>query len=115
MTPPTNLPVKKRIILRPEHILRFFIGDDPQMDDLIIFHNEKYDLTASDAGLYQALGSIKEYDNFNRAKMVKFLEAVSIIPARKMLLTHERVSELRSLALKKDTPDQNDSKKEKNE
>ena len=103
MNKPTNnnLPIKKRIILKPEHILRFFIGQDEQLDDLIIFHNEKFHLTASDAGLYQAMGSIKEYDDFNKAKLVKFLEVVSIVPARKIMLTHERVSELRNLALKK--------------
>jgi len=96
-----KLPVKKRIMLRAEHILRFFIGQDEQMDDLIIFHNDKFDITATDAGLYQAIGSIKDYDNFNKAKLVKFLEGVTIIPARKLLLTHERVSQLRNIALKK--------------
>ncbi len=102
MNQPNNLPVKKRIMLRAEHILRFFIGEDEEMDNLIIFHNDKYDITATDAGMYQAIGSIKEYDHFNRAKLVKFLEGVSIVPAHKLTLTHERVSELRNIALKKE-------------
>lgn len=96
-----NIPIKKRIILRAEHILRFLIGEDSQLDNLVIFHSDKYELTASDAGLYQALGSVKEYDHFSRAKLVKFLEAVRIMPAHKRVLTHERVSELRLKALKK--------------
>lgn len=97
-----NLPVKKRIRLKAEAVLRFFIAEDELLDNLIILEPDKYELTASDAALYQAIGSIKEYDKFEKAKLVKFLEVVTIVPAQKFMLTHERVSELRKLALKKD-------------
>lgn len=97
---PPRLPVKKRIMLHPEHILRFFIGQDPQLDDLIIFHHEKFQITTTDFALYQALGSIKEYDDFNKIKLVKFLEVTTVLPQPKRVLTHERVSELRLKALK---------------
>jgi len=101
MTNPQNLPIKKRLNLKAEHILMFFIGTDEKLDDLIIFHPDIYDLTTTDLALYQALGSIKEYDNFQRAKLVKFLEAVSVTTLPKTVLTHDRVEFLRKLALQK--------------
>jgi len=97
-----NLPEKKRILLRPEHILRFFITEDSRLDDLIIFHHDQFELMMTDVGLYEALGSLKEYDDFKKAKLVKLLEVTRLIPSTKILLTHDRVEQVRKLALKEE-------------
>ena len=57
-------------------------------------------LITTDFNLYEALGSLQQYDNFRSEKLVKFLEQVSIEHTPKKLLTHERVDELRKNALK---------------
>jgi len=96
-----NLPVKKKLMIPPEHVLRFFISEDEQLDDLIILHHDKFEMCTTDKALYEAMGSIKEYDQFNKPKLAKFLEVVKILPEEKKILTHERVEQLRKLALKK--------------
>jgi hypothetical protein len=54
----------------------------------------------SDAALYQAIGSIKSYDEVQLNKIAKLLEVAMVVPQPKWPLTHERVDELREEALR---------------
>jgi len=96
---------KEKIYLTPDALLKYFITDDEPINSLIVFKNTEYNLVTSDANLYQALGSIKEYDAFRINKLVKLLEVVDVFSTRqagrqKLILKDERVEELRKLALK---------------
>ncbi len=87
--------------MTPEAILKYFLGASDDIDTLIMCKSSEVTLKTTDANLYEALGSVMPYDNFMNNKLVKLLEVVDIEHAEKKILTHERVDELRAVALKK--------------
>ncbi len=99
---------KQKLYLKAGAILKYFLGTSDRIDTLVICRNNEIDLVTTDQDLYEALGSLKEYDNFNQRKLVKFLEVVEIGSLKRVkgmdrsILTHERVEELRKVALKKE-------------
>jgi hypothetical protein len=98
---------KQKMHLSPENILKFFLGSDDEIDTLIKCKGSEIDFETYDCELYEALGCLKDYDNFKLNKLIKFLEVVDVLSYRrshykeKPILTHERVDELRKKALKK--------------
>ncbi len=96
---------KQKIYLRSGAILKFLLGSG-KMEDLILCKSSEYDFVTSDQDLYEALGSLKEYDDFNQRKIVKLLEVADVVPYRNVssqkrkILTHERVEAIRKIALK---------------
>ena len=99
---------KQKLYLKAGAILKYFLGTSNKIENLILCRNNEIDLVTTDQDLYEALGSIKDYDNFNQRKLVKFLEVVEIGSLKRVkgkertILSHERVEELRKIALKKD-------------
>ena len=89
--------------LKPELILRYLITDDDEMSTLIMCKSAEIELATSDYELYEALGSIKPYDNFKLNKLTKLLEVIELIPKnidkKSNILKEARVEELRKLAL----------------
>jgi|SRR3989344_4883729 len=98
---------KQTMHIKTPKILKFFLGTDEDTDTLIMCRNSEIDLVTYDYELYEALGSIKEYDNFQLNRLIKFLESVDIVSYRKNagkekpILTHEKVEDIRKEALKK--------------
>ena len=96
---------KQRIFLNSETLLKYFLGVDDYIDTLITCRGTQFDLRTCDYYLYEALGSLKEYDDFKLNKLVKLLEVVTVMPfeeckkREKPILTHERVKELRQKVL----------------
>ena len=94
-------------MLKASAILKYFLESDEEIDTLISCKTDDIELMCYDVSLYEALGSIKDYDEFNMRRLVKFIESVDIISFKKNVnpekpvLTHERVEELRKEALKK--------------
>ena len=92
-------------MLDSESLLKYFLGTDDEIDTLITCRSD-VQLSTTDKALYEALGSIKEYDNFKLARLIKLLEVTDIISYRmgsgreKGILTHEQVEHLRKTALK---------------
>jgi hypothetical protein len=89
----------KVIFLDAEDVLRYFLGADDRIDTLIKCKLSEERIVTTDQNLYQAFGSLKNEDGFKMPSLVKFFESVEINPSRKYILTHERVEELRKLAL----------------
>jgi len=105
---PTNTAIQKRTVyLDSQSLLKFFLGADDEVDTLIKCKGTEVDLITYDTDLYEALGSIKPYDNFQIQKLVKLFEVLDILSYRKNfgkekpILTHERVDELRTGVLNK--------------
>jgi hypothetical protein len=92
---------KQSFYLTSEAILRYLLGTSDQIDTLIMCKSSEVNIATTDQNLYEALGSLQEYDTFKHNKLVKFFESVSIEHAPKKILTHERVDELRKIALGK--------------
>ncbi len=99
---------KQKLYLKAGAILKYFLGTSDRIDTLVMCRSNEIDLVTTDQDLYEALGSLKDYDNFNQRKLVKFLEVVEIGSLKRVkgtertILSHERVEELRKIALKKD-------------
>ena len=99
---------KEKLYLKAGGILKFFLGTSDKIETLVMCRGNEIDLVTTDQDLYEALGSLKDYDNFNQRKLVKFLEVVEIGSLKRVkgkertILSHERVEELRKIALKKD-------------
>ena len=99
-------PRKHRHLLKAEDILRYLIANDEKVDTHIMCKPNNIDLITTDYSLYEAMGSIKPYDEFKLNKLTKLLEVVDITTYRhanrkeKPILKDERVEELRKLALK---------------
>ena len=97
---------KQRIELDSATILRYLIGNDEEIDTLIMCKSSEIELVTTDFNVYEALASIKQYDEFKLNKLAKFFEAVEIksykeLKGEKPILKDERVEELRRNALKK--------------
>lgn len=99
---------KQKMYLKPEALLKFFLEADDKIDTLIKCKGSEIELVTYDHDLYEALGSLKDYDSLDVRKLIKFFEVVDIISYRKSsgkekpILTHERVEQLRRLALDKE-------------
>ncbi|MEM2121529.1 MAG: hypothetical protein QXU20_02655 [Candidatus Woesearchaeota archaeon] len=97
---------KQRIFLNSVTLLKYFLNTDDYIDTLITCRGTELELTTHDYNLYEALGSLKPYDNFNINRLVKLLEVVKVTPYEnregKKVLTEKRVEELRKEALRKD-------------
>ena len=93
---------KQKVRINPETILKYLIGNDDDVDTLIMCRSSEIELTATDKDLYEALGSIKQYDHIKLNKLVKLLEVVDIVSVggEKPVLKDERVDELRKRALR---------------
>ena len=97
---------KQKLILKPEAILRYLITDDDKIGTLIMCKSSEVDLITDDYAIYEALGSVKPFDNFKLNKLRKLFEVATIssykqrIGEEKPILKQERVEELRKLALK---------------
>ena len=98
----------QKLYLKAGAILKYFLGTSDKIDTLVMCRNNEVELVTTDQDLYEALGSINDYDKFNQRKLVKFLEVVEIGSLKRVkgkertILTHAKVEELRKLALKKD-------------
>ncbi len=96
---------KQSMLIRASAVLKYFLGTSDRIDTLIKCKPDDIELMCYDQSLYEALGSLKDYDEFNFRKLVKFLESVDVISFRKHvkkpkpILTDERVDQLRKKAL----------------
>jgi len=96
----------KEYVLLPSAILRYLIGKDDEIETLILCKSSEVKLVTSDKAIYEALGSIKKYDDFKLPKLVKLFEVTKVQTAKeKPILTDKRVEEIRIAALK-DTVDE---------
>jgi hypothetical protein len=97
---------RQRIFLSSTTLLKYFLNTDDYIDTLITCRGTELELVTHDYNLYEALGSLKPYDNFNLNKLIKLLEVVRITPYEnkegKSILTDKRIEELRKEALKKE-------------
>jgi len=99
---------KQKLYLKAGAILKYFLGTSNKIETIILCRSNEIDLVTTDQDLYEALGSLKDCDNFNQRKLVKFLEVVEIGSLKRVkgkertILSHERVEELRKIVLKKD-------------
>ncbi len=93
--------------LKAEDILSYLLGTDEELDTLIKCKPSDTDLVCYDQSIYEALGSFKDYDEFNLRKLVKLIESADIISFKAALrqprpvLIEQRVEELRRKALAK--------------
>lgn len=91
----------KLTFLEAADILKYFLEKDDAIDTLIKCRKAGERITTTDRELYEALGSLKSYDEFSLPKLVKFFETVVIDhDDHKIILTHQKVEELRKLALR---------------
>ncbi|MBS3138500.1 hypothetical protein J4207_02225 [Candidatus Woesearchaeota archaeon] len=95
------------ITLTPDMILKYLLGTDEKIETTILCKPEKTELVTTDLALYEAMGSIKPYDNVQLNKLTKLLESVHIFShkqqtgSEKPILKEERVEQLRKIALDK--------------
>ncbi|MBW2970913.1 hypothetical protein KY320_02005 [Candidatus Woesearchaeota archaeon] len=98
---------KQKLMLKASAILKYFLNTDEKIDTLIMCKPSNIELMCYDQSLYEALGSLKEYDEFNFRRLVKFLESVDIVSfakntnRSKPVLSEKRVEQLRKEALTK--------------
>ncbi|MBS1266878.1 MAG: hypothetical protein MAG795_00847 [Candidatus Woesearchaeota archaeon] len=97
---------QKSMFLKASAIIKYFLGTNDEIETLIMCKPTNVELVCYDQSLYEALGSIKDKDEFNFRKLVKFLESVDVVSFKKNLkkekplLTDKRVKELRKGAQK---------------
>jgi len=98
---------KPKIHLNSATILRYLIADDEKVNDMIVLGVEGKDFMTTDKEIYEAIGSLANYDQFKPIKLAKLFEMVDVYPyrdlthQRKPVLTHEKVEAIRLEALKK--------------
>ena len=101
-----NAPKTREVGINAETILKFLIGNDDVIDTKIICKQPDINLVTTDKDVYEALASVKQYDNFNFNKLKKFFENVEVKSFRditgkeKGVVTFERVDEVRKTALR---------------
>ena len=97
---------KPKIHLNSATILRYLIADDEKVNDMIVLGVEGKDFMTTDKEIYEAIGSLANYDQFKPIKLAKLFEMVDVYPYRdlthqgKPVLTHEKVETIRNEALK---------------
>lgn len=89
--------------LTSKQILNYFLGDE-ELQTAIICENRNF--TTTDKELYEALGSLQEYEQKDHRLLVKFLENVDIESAKnkgevKEILTFEKIDKIRNNALRR--------------
>ncbi len=105
---------RQQYFLTAEALLKYLLGTSESISTMIMCKTPDADLVTTDYELYQAFGSVKNYDDVTKARIVKLLESVDILSYRKeksdekKILTHERVEELRKKALKDSGDDKNE-------
>ena len=88
--------------LSSEHIFKYLTTDDDKLDTLIMCKSAEIGLITTDFNIYEAIGSIKQEDNFRLNKLAKFFETVKIVSYEnvkqkpKPILKEERVNQIRS-------------------
>lgn len=101
---------KQQRYLKAGVILRYLLQTDDAVDTMIKCNPGKVQLITTDQSLYEALGSVKDYDSINLRNLIKFLEVVDIVSFRekmgkqRKILTESRVEELRKGALSAQDP-----------
>ena len=91
---------KQQVPLDVVALMKYFLGSDARIETGILCPPGHIQFVTTDAALYQAVGSLKPYDNVPLNKITKLLEVTLIAPEPKRTLTHERVDKLRAMALK---------------
>ncbi len=87
--------------LNASTILRYLVGDDDELDTMIMCNPANYWFVTLDQELYNALGSLQETDKLNQRKLIKLLEVVKIKPSPKRhILSPDFVEKIRKEALK---------------
>ncbi|MBD3164305.1 hypothetical protein GF323_03830 [Candidatus Woesearchaeota archaeon] len=95
---------KQRMFLNSETILKYMIKDDEKLDTLIMCHSSEVELITTDFNLHEAIGSVRNGDNFRLNKLAKFFETVKVVSYEnvkqkpKPVLKEERAEELRRKA-----------------
>ncbi len=94
--------LRRKAFLAPEAILRYLITDNDELETLVLCKSSEIQLVTSDFALYEAMGCIRDFDNFKLNKLVKLFEVIELTKdkAPKKILKEERVDELRKQALK---------------
>ena len=93
------------IVLTSEIILKYLLGTDEKIETIILCKPENTELVTTDMSLYEALGSVKPYDNVQLNKLTKLIEVAHILSHKqqtgsdKPILKEERVEQLRKNAL----------------
>ena len=93
------------IVLTSETILKYLLGTDEKIETIILCKPENTELVTTDMNLYEALGSVKPYDNVQLNKLTKLIEVAHIIShkqqtgSNKLILKEERVEQLRKNAI----------------
>ncbi len=99
---------RQQYFLKAEALLKYLLGTSDRISTMIMCKAADADLVTTDYELYQAFGSVTNYDSVTKAKIVKLLENVDVTSHRKetgsekKILTHEKVEELRKIALKQE-------------
>ena|SRR3989344_4483701 len=100
-----NQKTKQRFMLESHIILRYLVKDDDKIDTMVMCKKPDVELMAADFSVYEALASLKPNDNVKLNKLAKFFEVVDVVSYKyankkeKPIMKHERVEELRKLAL----------------
>ncbi len=109
-----NAAQRQQFFLKAEALLKYFLGTSEKISTMIMCKEDSVDLITTDYELYQAFGSMEKSDETTRAKITKLLENVDIYSHRKengsekKILTHERVDELRKIAMSNTEEDKNE-------
>lgn len=91
----------KKVFLKAEAILKYFLGNE-EIETLVMCKPNNVTLFTYDQSLYEAIGSLKEEEKTQLAKLAKLLENVNVLSYQETLkqqrkiLRQERVDELRS-------------------
>ncbi|HLC19616.1 MAG TPA: hypothetical protein VJK72_01770 [Candidatus Nanoarchaeia archaeon] len=95
------------IVLTSDMILKYLLGTDEKIETAILCKPENTEIVSTDLALYEAIGSMKQYDNVQLNKLTKLLESAHIFShkqqtgSEKPILKEERVEQLRKIALDK--------------
>lgn len=96
---------RQQINLDSEAILRYLIGDDEKLETAIICKEPTAEFATTDKEVYDALASLKPYDQFKINKLTKLFENVHIKSFKDMtgnekpVLTFEEAEALRHSTL----------------
>ena len=93
---------KELTFLKAETILKYLESNDDKLETIIICKPD-VKLITTDQSLYEALGSVKNKQDLNYSKLLKFVENVEIISYKRTfgfprrILSFERQEELQKL------------------
>ncbi len=99
----------QEVFLNASTILRYLIGNDDQLETLVMCNPANQVFVTTDQDLYDALASMQSYETLNKNKLVKLLESVRVRPVdKRVILTHEKLEDIRKEALRGSAPDSSD-------